>query len=274
MKKITALTMIAASVLLAGCSANTAGSGSTTSPPEQAQTTEESVSAEELTATAQTLSGTVDTVEPETPENRATEEAPAAEFVLVGPGGDRVTADEITRVDASDEADYIANGISATNWRQAEVSGFTYLAEPGGEYRRVGIGEEICGLTLFDAGCVFNADNEQGTGIHADECWFSSGYAEFEGTVRISGTLGFEQADIAQVVVFTPDEGALLPVMNYRYNADQGVYYPEEVNPSIKVTGVEPRTDGEHVTILLSEVTMSSSVNNFSIVRGNAELVE
>lgn len=282
MKKITSLSMMLAAVLLAGCSANTAEPGQPASQGVQAQTTEESAPADELvTPTAQEPSGTVDTAEPETPETSevpATAEA-SGEFALIGPGGDRVTAEELSRVDASDEADYLANGISATNWRQAEVSGFTYLAEPGGEYRRVRIGEEICGLTLFDADCVFDAGKEQQSGAHADECWFSSGFAEFEGTIQLSGTIAVAPEDIGLVeagtVVFTPDEGTQLPVMNYLYSAEQGVYYPAEaMYPLIAVSGVTPQTDGERVTISLSGITMSSSVNSFSVVRGNAELAE
>lgn len=281
MKKKIAISVILSAVLLAGCSANTPES-SAAQTESRAQTTEESVPTEELTApttpTAQAPTATVDTAEPESP---ATAEAPdtSAEFALIGPGGDRVTAAEITRVDASDEEDYIANGISATNWRQAEVNGFTYLAEPGGEYHRVSIGEEICGLTLFNANCVFNSERDQGTGEHADEGLFSSSYAEFEGTVRVSGTLSTAPEDIGLVdagsVLFTPDDGTQLPIMNYLYSAEQGVYYPEEaVYPLIAVTGVTPQSEGEQVTLLLSGISASSSVNGYSVLRAAAEIAE
>lgn len=134
------------------------------------------------------------------------------------------------------------------------------------------IGDEICGLTLFDGGCVFSADNKAESGAHADESYFSSGFAEFEGSIELSGTLTTAAEDSGLVeagsVVFTPDDGAKLPIMNYMYDSDKGVFYPEDsAIPAIVVTGVEPQTEGEHVTLALSGISMTSIVNNASIVR-------
>lgn len=278
MKKTILITMIAAAVLLTGCSSNISNTSNTSSASEASGTSSESQAAqitEEAAPTAELSqaetsgsASTVDTAESESPE--IPEES--GEFALAGPGGDRISASDIARVDASDEEDYIANGISATNWRQAETNGFAYLAEPGGEYKRVNIGDEICGLTLFDGGCVFSADNKAESGAHADESYFSSGFAEFEGSIELSGTLTTAAEDSGLVeagsVVFTPDDGAKLPIMNYMYDSDKGVFYPEDsAIPAIVVTGVEPQTEGEHVTLALSGISMTSIVNNASIVR-------
>ena len=286
MKKTILITMIATAVLLTGCSSNTASSSdaseSSGAPAESqaAQTTEEAATTAELTDTSSQPSTaeavpSADTAESSAPDTADTNEESGA-FALTGPGGDVIPASAISRVDASDEDDYIANGISATNWRQVETSGFTYLAEPGGEYKRVDLGEMICGLTLFDAGCVFSAENKAESGSHADESFFSSSYAEFEGSVELSGTLTTAAGDSGLVeagsVIFTPDEGAQLPIMNYKFDPDKGVYYPEDsMYPAIVVTGVQPQTEGEHVTITLSGISMSSSVDNFSIIRASAE---
>ena len=79
-------------------------------------------------------------------------------------------------------------------------------------------------------------------------------------------------ADRKTRALTTLRDGAQLPIMNYKFDPDKGVYYPEDsMYPAIVVTGVQPQTEGEHVTITLSGISMSSSVDNFSIIRASAE---
>lgn len=278
MKKTTIASALILTLLLAGCSN---GSNDDQQSSENSQTTasvaEESsaadtTSAEQTSApdeTSQTVPGTVDTAEAQSGE------ASDVEFALYGPGGDRIAQSEITRIEASDEEDYKANGISADNWIQAEISGFTYLAEPGGEYKRYNVGDEICGLTVFDAGCVFSAVNTDSSGKYGNECYFSSGYAEFRGSKTVSGTLSILAEDTgileAGSVIFTPDSGAELPVMNYIFSGETGVTYPQEtVYPYIALTDVTVENNGEHATLTMDNITVSSMVNGSSVMRASA----
>lgn len=267
-------------LLLTGCSGGT-GSSTDTEPSSagSAPTEEHSeISAagtaesnmENSSAISAEIPGTVDTVEALPEETHE-----SAGFALYGPGGDKIEQSEITRVDASDEADYMANGLSATNWFQASVSGSTYLAEPGGEYKRYKIGDDICGLTVFDAGCVFSAERDSAKYGSGRERYFASGYAEFEGSVTASGTIGILDEDTdnleAGSVIFTPDSGTELPVMNYISSGDKGISYPADaMYPYIVLTGVTVENDGSHATLTLSGITVSSIVNGFSVMRAAA----
>lgn len=284
MKKTLLVTALAMITLMAGCSGGTAGSSLqesslqdsadvTAGSDVETHATEENSKAPESTSKTSDAHGTVDIQEP-----AGTSEAPA-EFALYGPGGDKIEQSDITRVMASDEEDYKLNGISSDNWIQAEISGTTYLAEPGGEYRRVKVGDEICGLTVFDAGCVFSADNEVQPGEFSNESWFSSGYVEFEGSVTVSGTLSIlaEGTDMLEAgsVLFTPDEGTQLPVMNYLFSGEKGVYYDKDnMFPVIVLSDVTPDSDTGHATLTLESITMSSMVNSNSLVRAKATDVE
>ena len=279
MKKKITTTMILASLLLTGCSANTSSADSsaavTAAPTTEYRTTEETAPTDELESSAPAASAETSAVD--TAEADNTESSSQAEqgYVLKGPGGDIVTAAEVTRVDAIDEDDYRANGLSETNWRQAECSGFAYAAEPGGAYRRISMGDEICGLTVFNAECVFNSDNPERAGQHADEGSFSSGFVEFEGSVQLTGTLSVcaESSGLVDAgsVIFTPDAGAQLPVMNYTFTEEDGVTYPaDDMYPPIVLSGVETDADGAHAAVTLTGISMSSSVNFGSVVRAEA----
>lgn len=277
MKNKISILVLIAMLTACGCSAKPESSVSSVPGTEEA-----AASGEELTqpTAEQTAPGTIDTAEPDNPTDStgnspaATAEAPAESgFVLTGPGGDIVKPEEMTRVTASDEQDYIANGINSGNWEQVEVSGFTYLAEPGGQYRRVRTGEEICGLTLMDCGCVFSAEKEVQPGANSAQSWFSSAWAEFDGSAELTGTLApvFETSDIAQEgdFIFSPDESPELPVMDYTFTGDDGVTAPPAgTYPVIIVSGADV-TENTHVRATLAGITMSASVNGNSIVRAN-----
>lgn len=277
MKKTTIALSLIMALLLTGCSGGSstdtdpASSGSVPTEEQSdisaAGTAESSM--ESSSAVSDEIPGTVDTVEAQPEETQE-----SGEFVLYGPGGDKIGKSEITRVDASDEEDYMANGLSATNWFQASISGFTYLAEPGGEYKRYKIGDDICGLTVFDAGCVFSTESENAVGS-GRERYFASGYAEFEGSVTASGTLSILDEGMDNIeagsVIFTPDSDTALPVMNYKSSGDTGVTYPaDSMYPSIVLTDITPETDGVHATLTLSGISVSSMVNGFSVIRAAA----
>lgn len=274
-RKTTIVTALLISLLLAGCSN---GSESNKQTTEQVQNTSQVTAEPDTSEVTQQASvpdsttqapGTIDTDEVQSAE------ASDVEFALYGPGGDRVAASEITRIDASDEEDYMANGISATNWMQAEISGFTYLAEPGGEYKRLKIGDEICGLTVFDAGCVFSAEREVMPGTYSNQSYFSSGYAEFEGSAVVSGTLSVlaESNGMLEAgsVILTPDSDVQLPVMNYQFSAETGVDYDRQsMYPYIVLTDVTIDSDNVHASLTMNNITESSMVNGFSVIRASA----
>lgn len=279
MKKTLSILILMAMLAACGCNAKPDSSSASSVP-----TTEEPArpSGEELTqATAEPdkAPATVDTAEPEKPAEPTAEtpagtaETTADGFVLTGPGGDIVKPEEMTRVTASDEQDYIANGINSGNWEQVEASGFTYLAEPGGQYRRVALGEEICGLTLMDCGCVFSAEREIQPGENSAQSWFSSAWADFDGTVELTGALEpvHETNDIAQEgeFLFTPDEAPQLPVMDYTFTGETGVTAPlEGTYPVIVVRGADV-TNVTHGKAALTGISMSAVVNGSSVVRAN-----
>lgn len=279
MKKTTIALSLIMALLLTGCSGGNSSVDTDTSVSESSQTEGTTGTSAESPAESSSMAepegsaeapGTIDTE-----ESQPTESQESAGFALYGPGEDKIEPSEITRVDASDEADYMANGLSDSNWIQASISGFTYLAEPGGEYRRVSVGDDICGLTVFDAGCVFSADNEKSEGAFGSESWFSSGYAEFEGTVTASGTLSVLSEDDGIIeagsVVFTPDSGTQLPVMNYQFSGDTGVTYPADaMYPPIVLTGVTVDSEGAHATLSMNGITVSSMVNGSSVMRAAA----
>lgn len=275
-KKTSIISVLLISLLLSGCSDRVESSVQTsasatseeTSGPDTNEISQQAPVAENTEDTVQ-APGTIDTEEPQTAE------ISNAEFALYGPGGDKIDPAEITRVDAFDEEDYKANGISADNWIQASISGFTYLAEPGGEYRRMNIGDEICGLTIFEAECVFSADRNAVSGLYGNQSYFSSGYAEFEGSAAVSGTLSVLSESNGMLeagsVIFTPDDGVKLPVMNYKFSAETGVTYDQqEMYPYIVLTDVTPENDRSHAALTMNNITVSSMVDGFSVMRASA----
>lgn len=284
MKKTLSILIIAAVLAASGCSAGN-------SAPSAVPTTEESApSGEELAQTAEHGVPTVDSAEEPSVSSGApaadTAEVPAATsaaetaespaeggFVLTGPGGDIVKPEELTRVTALDEADYIANGINSGNWEQAEASGFTYLAEPGGELRRVRLGEKICGLTLMDCGCVFSAEREVQPGEYSAQSWFSSAWAEFDGSAELTGTFEpvYETNDIAQAgeYLFTADEAPELPVMDYKFSGDTGVTAPPAGTYPVIVVRGKDLPGNTHGTVVLTGFSMSAVVNGSSVVRAD-----
>lgn len=272
-RKTIIISALLLSLMISGCSNQSESSRQTSVPVTSYETSEpdthDVTEQASVTESTEQIPGTVDTTEAHSVE------ASDVEFALYGPGDDKVEPSEITRINASDEEDYKANGISADNWIQAEVSGFTYLSEPGGEYKRMKLGDEICGLTVFEAECVFLNENDTATGAYSDQRYFSSGYAEFEGSVAVSGTLSVLPEDNGMLdagsVIFTPDSDVKLPVMNYQYSAETGVDYDRQaMYPYIVLTDVTPENDESHALLTMNNITVSSMVNGFSVMRANA----
>lgn len=166
---------------------------------------------------------------------------------LYGPGGDKISVDEITEVEH-----YGMN--PAEKWDYAGCDGFTYLAEPTGtsfnmdensdlfdsvnftflgapdsaaEYKRYRVGDSICGLTVKEASANFSTDMR----YNHREGYFKGGTVCFDGSLELTGYLIIlvdYEYDVggAGDIIFIPDnESQILPIMNYNaISEEKGVY--------------------------------------------------
>lgn len=166
---------------------------------------------------------------------------------LYGPGGDKVSVDDITEINC-----YIAED----KWNYAVCDGFTYISEPTGigfnyaensdlfdndnfvfkgapassaDYKRYSVGDSICGLTVKEAKARFYNENNSGD-IHR-EGYFQGGSVRFDGSKELTGYLIILTDDEYAVgfvgdIVFIPDnESQVLPILNYnRISEERGVY--------------------------------------------------
>lgn len=284
MKKfLSVISVIAALSMFTACSG---ANGSSASDGEGSSQTESTSQAQqESSETSSEASGeTSEPTESESSEPDKTESNTG--FLLFGPGGDDVRSTECTKITAADDAD--GGAVTASNWLQASVVGFTYMEEPNGGYRRVSTGDEILGFTVGEAECTFANCGQERIG---SEAYFSSGYAELVGSATLNGTIcaaaqdGFSYS--AGDLLFLPDEDSrVLPVMNYSYGSDFGVYTKVDENgnmyPDIIVaagSNVDASaipTDGTpvHVLITLDNISMSSNVDLNSNIRAEIAAFE
>ncbi len=289
MKKfLSVISVIAALSMLTACSGANGSSASESAESSQTESTSQAQQ-ESSEASSETSSETSPEVSAESSEPTESESSEPDKtesntgFLLGAPGGDDVRSTEFTKITAADDAD--GGAVTASNWLQASVVGFTYMEEPNGGYRRVSTGDEILGFTVGEAECTFVNGGQERIG---SEAYFSSGYAELVGSATLNGTIraatedGFSYS--AGDLIFLPDEDSrVLPVMNYSYGSDCGVYTKVDENgnmyPDIIVTAgsyVDTSaipTDGTpvHVLITLDNISMSSSVDVNSNMR--AEIV-
>lgn len=292
MKKfLSVISVIAALSMLTACSG--ANGSSVSESEESSQTGSTSQSQQESSeASSETSSETSPEVSVESSEPTESEASEPDKtesntgFLLCGPGGDDVRSTECTKITAADDAD--GGAVTASNWLQASVVGFTYMEEPNGGYRRVSTGDEILGFTVGEAECTFANCGQERIG---SEAYFSSGYAELVGSATLNGTIraatedGFSYS--AGDLLFLPDEDSrVLPVMNYSYGSDCGVYtkvdengnmYPDIIvaaGSNVDVSAIP--TDGTpvHVLITLDNISMSSSVDVSSNMRAEIAAFE
>lgn len=283
MKKILSIiSVIAAASLLSACAGGNGSSATESTETSQTeQTSQESSEASSETSSEETSDDASEesSVPADSEASEPSESESSGEFILYGPGGDVVKRSELTKITAADES----SEITASNWLQASAVGFTYMAEPGGEYKRVKTGDEILGFTVGEAECTFsNYDTEK----IGSESSFAGGYAELMGSVTLDGTIHFAMEDgsyySAGDLLFVPDEDSrVLPVMNYSYSSDGGVYTKVDENGSpyslfIVSVGEGMSSylipdDGSpvHVHMTFDNISMSSSVDVTSIIRAD-----
>lgn len=284
MKKfLSVISVIAALSMFTACSG---ANGSSASDGEGSSQTESTSQAQqESSETSSEVSGeTSEPTESESSESDKTENNTG--FLLCGPGGDNVRSTECTKITAADDAD--GGAVTASNWFLASVVGFTYMEEPNGGYRRVSTGDEILGFTIGETECTFVNDGLEKSG---SESYFSSGYAELVGSATLNGTIRAATEDGFSYstgdLLFLPDEDSrVLPVMNYSYGSDCGVYtkvdengnmYPDIIvaaGSNVDVSAIP--TDGTpvHVLITLDNISMSSSVDVSSNMRAEIAAFE
>lgn len=288
MKKfLSVISVIAALSMFTACSGANGSSVSESEESSQTESTSQAQQESSETSSETSSEASVESFEPTESESSEPDKTESnTGFLLFGPGGDDVRSTECTKITAADDAD--GGAVTASNWLQASVVGFTYMEEPNGGYRRVSTGDEILGFTVGEAECTFANCGQERIG---SEAYFSSGYAELVGSATLNGTIcaaaqdGFSYS--AGDLLFLPDEDSrVLPVMNYSYGSDFGVYTKVDENgnmyPDIIVaagSNVDASaipTDGTpvHVLITLDNISMSSNVDLNSNIRAEIAAFE
>lgn len=199
---------------------------------------------------------------------------PDATF-LVGPAGDTIYRYELSTIFTSDGTDGSPATFSEENFSGVLCDGFVYLADPTGicrtnydnadvfdsaamrftdvpestgkGYRRVSVGETVCGLTLTEAQSNFARGNDSaeftlgdgstklGSELGFPDIYFMGGSANFSGQLTLTGYIsvaadnehGLEEGSI----IFVPSDcECMLPVMGYRFDPDVGIVHYRRMN--------------------------------------------
>lgn len=252
MKKFSALTIIIAAAMLAGCA-----DGGTSSAPENSMTS---------TTSLQSTKADVESSDPSS-SNVNSDPLP---FTLFGADKVQITFADVTSVTDVDGNPIAPADVKDPDWYEIVCDGFAYLAEPSislnsrdnadrydpekllfsdlpeysdTKYRRFNVGDKFGELTLKSASATFSRigyeDDEKaketkeyyalteeqirdrGMGFAG---MFERCKAEFDGTVTMTGYMrvviseyGIEEG----TVLFIPDADSLvLPLMNYHINYD------------------------------------------------------
>lgn len=255
MKKFTALSLLTAALLLAGCADNKAQSDIPGSLSGISSTPSDSTP------------GTVpESTIPNSPDN---ERAPAADsiadpfpFPLFGADNVQITFADITEMLDRSGDPLTRETLEDTNWNEISCEGFAYIAEPtislnsidnadlydpetllfssaprytDTEYKRYYVGDKFGGLTVKSASTTFSRlGYEDKSGVLTTEQIREEGMcfagmlrrcqAELDGTVTMTGHMrvcvseyGVEEGE----VLFVPDKDSLvLPLMNFHIDRD------------------------------------------------------
>lgn len=209
----------------------------------------------------------------ESPADPVVESKPQSddESFLVGLAGDRILKSEITTVFTSDGSDCAPADLTEEKFSAVLCDGFAYVAEPSKlarndrdnedsydsanmqftditsepvkNYKRLNVGDTICGLTLKEAQVNFARGSEQmsfemkdgsqktGAELGLPEIFFSGSSAKFDGEMSMTGYICRIASDVYGVggvgdIVFVPSDGeANFPVMSYRLGGDDGFYH-------------------------------------------------
>lgn len=214
---------------------------------------------------------------PQTSETQGSSEEtgdPDATF-LVGPAGDTIYRSELSAIFTNDGTDVSPEAFSEENFSGVLCDGFVYLADPTGicrtsydnadvfdsaamrftdvseaakkGYKRVSVGDTVCGLTLTEAQSNFARGNDSaeftlgdgsiklGSELGFPDIYFMGGSANFSGQLTLTGYIsaaadndhGLREGDI----IFVPGGcECMLPVMGYRFDPDIGIVHYQRMN--------------------------------------------
>ena len=181
------LALSAVSIMLTACDA-------AKTPGEEAPIPTAEAPAQTAEAAAPTAEAPIPTAEAPAPtkEAEASDELP---IEVLCPDGTPIKAGDISSINA--ETELTPDKLTEDNWWSINTTGFVFAAEPSGynistfagnfnpeevpeyddiTYRRINVGESICGLKLTSADCSF-----------AQSQGFVGGSARLEGTIEVSG---------------------------------------------------------------------------------------
>lgn len=240
MKRFTAIICtIAMTAVLGGCSANDAESINIY--PQNRTTQSENNDS--------SVSGNTESTPQNSEENSPAESVPTAPqgepTFLIGLDGKAILTSEITRLDKTDKT--VDTLTPDDEYALVYCDGFTYLKEPTGiafnsyknpelfddwhligespentnEWKRVNVGDEICGLTVSKAIAAFEVNTSYCSAHFPEQYCIPNAYdeqgnitsmCEFDGTVTMEGFLTINQLDMYSddgEMVFTPAENKL-----------------------------------------------------------------
>lgn len=213
-------------------------------------------------------------IEDSTPQTSEDNGDPNETF-LVGLAGDTILRSELSMIFTNDGTDGSPETFSKDNFSGVLCDGFVYLAEPTGicrtnldnedvfdselmrftdvselpqkDYKRVSVGETICGLTLSEAQVNFARGNDGmeytlgdgstklGSELGFPEIYFMGGSASFSGQITLTGYISIaaegDSGLAAGEIIFVPSDcECMLPVMGYRLDPDVGIVHFQRIN--------------------------------------------
>ncbi|MBD5384519.1 MAG: hypothetical protein HDR72_05930 [Ruminococcaceae bacterium] len=258
MKKITSAIIIAALLTTLTACGDTGNSSSTNLPagtpsaPESMNNVSPSSSDNESTPQSSEENSPAESV-PTAPQGEPT--------FLIGLDGNPIYTSEITRLDKTDKT---AETLTPEDdYALVYCEGFTYLKEPTGiafnsyknpelfdgwylidespentnEWKRVNVGDEICGLTVSKAIAAFEVNTSYCSAHFPEQYCIPNAYdeqdnimsmCEFDGTITMEGFLTINQLDLYSddgEMVFTPAENKLPIILQQ----DPGTFDEDQV---------------------------------------------
>lgn len=213
---------------------------------------------------------------------------------LTGPAGDTIYKSELIQIINNDGTDGTPENFSEETFQSVLCEGFAYLAEPTGVcrtelddpdvydsenmtftdvsieplmgYKRVEVGDEICGLTLTSAQCSFTNSMDSyevgggdGMIVMASELgfpgiYFSGGKVGFSGEIELTGYVCAAAEDgltaLEGDIIFIPSGGeCMLPVMSYKFDPKIGFVHYQKIGRSFGIASVN-----EYGTVSLGNI--------------------
>ncbi|MBD5130362.1 MAG: hypothetical protein HDT43_10660 [Ruminococcaceae bacterium] len=240
MKKITSAIIIAALLTTLTACGDTGNSSSTTLPTYNTP----SESSDNVTPSSSDNESTTQSSEESAPESAPTVPRGEPTF-LIGLDGKPILTSEITSLENTDKT---AETLTPEDdYALVYCEGFTYLKEPTGiafnsyknpelfddcylidespentnEWKRVNVGDEICGLTVSKAIAAFEVNTSYCSAHFPEQYCIPKAYdeqgnimsmCEFDGSITMEGFLTINQLDLYSddgEMVFTPTENKL-----------------------------------------------------------------